>query len=451
MALPGVGVFPGENPEFIVQHLREAGFPVKAVWAQTKKQAIEIKAKLNLPYVTTFIRELVLNTEVDLVIIDSPPPTHQQICANALGIGKHVLCTLPGGLNMRDTRKMFDAASYYPQLLAAALNPVRFIEPIVKLRNFIKLWAGQVYMVEAKMKSKAQSKEHWKTDHRMGGGALSLLGGCLIDIVSHVIDECATRAIGTTSRSPARPSCDSFATFQLTFPSGTLCSGTIAFSDVFELELVVTCSRGVFRLDSSLNVTSSPPHLMESMHPRTESVIEIKPVSSSHESAEDQDLNESENVAGSGDSPEKDEAGVMSQSDTKQDEEETTFAECASQTIAIETGEVATETTNENVQFLTDRESLVKMGLPKLLEAVKDSFLTGGMDSRSWNESSINDSPIGKFSDILYVQGVLDALRRSDKSGEVENVESGNELKLEQLHFQAEFGTYVETVDHLQI
>ena len=34
MALPGVGVFPGENPEFIVQHLREAGFPVKAVWAQ---------------------------------------------------------------------------------------------------------------------------------------------------------------------------------------------------------------------------------------------------------------------------------------------------------------------------------------------------------------------------------------------------------------------------------
>lgn len=55
---------------------------------------------------------------------------------------------------MRDTRKMFDAASYYPQLLAAALNPVRFIEPIVKLRNFIKLSAGQVYMVEAKMKSK---------------------------------------------------------------------------------------------------------------------------------------------------------------------------------------------------------------------------------------------------------------------------------------------------------
>ena len=128
---------------------------------------------------------------------------------------------------------------------------------------------------------------------------------------------------------------------------------------------------------------------MENMHPRTESVIEIKPASSSHESAEDQDqANESENVAGSGDSPEKDEPGVMSQSDIKQDgEETTTFAESASQTIAIETRDAATETINENIQFLTDRESLVKMGLPKLLEAVKDSFLTGGIDSRSWNES----------------------------------------------------------------
>ena len=80
------------------------------------------------------------------------------------GIGKHVLCTLPGGLNMRDTRKMFDAASYYPQLLAAALNPVRFIEPIVKLRNFIKLSAGQVYMVEAKMKSKVRYSMTLKTE-----------------------------------------------------------------------------------------------------------------------------------------------------------------------------------------------------------------------------------------------------------------------------------------------
>jgi len=40
MALPGVGVFPGENPEFIVRHLREAGFPVKAVWAQVSSTQV---------------------------------------------------------------------------------------------------------------------------------------------------------------------------------------------------------------------------------------------------------------------------------------------------------------------------------------------------------------------------------------------------------------------------
>ncbi|CAG5114277.1 Oidioi.mRNA.OKI2018_I69.chr2.g8339.t1.cds [Oikopleura dioica] len=430
MALPGVGVFPGENPEFIVQHLRKAGFPVKAVWAQTEKQAIEVKKKLNLPYVTTSIRELVLHTEVDLVIIDSPPPTHQQICANALGIGKHVLCTLPGGLNMRDTRKMFDAASYYPQLLAAALNPVRFIEQIVKLRNFIKSSAGQVYMVEAKMKSKAQSKEHWKTDHRM-----AMLGWKI-----------------TKNREQSL----------FTHSEGTIF--------LLEIEIVL--------LDSSLNITSTPGYLLESMHPRTESVIEIRPASQMcDESAEDHadHTNESENADSV--SPEKDVKNNKTEETSGEADEEVkkTFAESGAQTIAIETQDAAAETSNGNIQLLSDRESLVKMGLPKLLEAVKerdegilvnasekeilrylssprkDSFLTGGMDSRSWNETAINDSPIGKFSDILYVQGVLDALRRSDKSGEVEGVEMGDELKLEQLHFQAEFGTYVETVDHLQI
>ena len=55
---------------------------------------------------TSCIRDLVLRTDVDLVIIDSAPPTHVQIATNALGIGKHVVCSLPGGLHLRDARRM---------------------------------------------------------------------------------------------------------------------------------------------------------------------------------------------------------------------------------------------------------------------------------------------------------------------------------------------------------
>ena len=131
------------------------------------------------------------------------------------------------------------------------------------------------------------------------------------------------------------------------------------------------------------------------------------------ESAEDHadHTNESENADAV--SPEKDVENNNTEETSGQGDEEVkkTFAESGAQTIAIETQDAAAETSNGNVQLLSDRESLVKMGLPKLLEAVKerderilmnasekeilryfssprkDSFLTGGMDSRSWNET----------------------------------------------------------------
>ena len=78
MSLPGVGVFSGENTTLLVQELRKAGFPVNALWSAGRKNAAELKQKLKVQCATTCIRELVLRTDVDLVMIDSPPPTHVQ-------------------------------------------------------------------------------------------------------------------------------------------------------------------------------------------------------------------------------------------------------------------------------------------------------------------------------------------------------------------------------------
>ena len=125
-SLPGVGVFSGENTGLLVKELRRVGFTVRALWSSSRKSAQRLKEELSVECATTCIRELVLRTDVDLVVIDSPPPTHVQIATNALGIGKHVVCTLPAGLHLRDARRMHKAASYYPQLMAAASNPLRY-------------------------------------------------------------------------------------------------------------------------------------------------------------------------------------------------------------------------------------------------------------------------------------------------------------------------------------
>lgn len=93
-----------------------------------------------------------------LVIIDSPPPTHSQIATNALRIGKHVVCSLPAGLNLNDAKKMIQASCYYPTLLAAASSPLRFLDQIQRIKNMVRSGkAGRVLTIEAKLKDNVSS------------------------------------------------------------------------------------------------------------------------------------------------------------------------------------------------------------------------------------------------------------------------------------------------------
>jgi len=97
--------------------------------------------------------------------------------------------------------------------------------------------------------------EQWKFDARMGGGSLSLLAAYVTDIISHILQEQATRAQGQqkniffhnflvkyllflafSARSPLLSSCDSFTAFHLAFPSGASASATVALADYFEVK-----------------------------------------------------------------------------------------------------------------------------------------------------------------------------------------------------------------------
>ena len=66
MSLPGVGLFSGENTSLLVSELRKEGFPVRALWSSSRKEANLLKQKLKVDCATTCIRELVLRTDVDL-------------------------------------------------------------------------------------------------------------------------------------------------------------------------------------------------------------------------------------------------------------------------------------------------------------------------------------------------------------------------------------------------
>ena len=106
------------------------------------------------------VDDVLLKKDVALIIILCPPSLHSQIAVKALGIGKHVVCGVPGGLGQAECLRMvqvqlagalnigpscasmFQAAQYYPSLMAVLAYGQRFLPSMV----------GSLFLIIAKHK-----------------------------------------------------------------------------------------------------------------------------------------------------------------------------------------------------------------------------------------------------------------------------------------------------------
>lgn len=115
----GVGLF-GTGPitKVLVPLLREKGFEVNSIWGRSLKEAEIAAQEQNIQFFTNKIDDVLLRKDVDLVFIVCQPFLHAEISVKALGIGKHVVCDKPMGLNPQDAFKMVRAAAYYPTLIS---------------------------------------------------------------------------------------------------------------------------------------------------------------------------------------------------------------------------------------------------------------------------------------------------------------------------------------------
>ncbi|XP_002002232.2 glucose-fructose oxidoreductase domain-containing protein 1 [Drosophila mojavensis] len=137
--LPGVGVFgTGEIANVLVPLLREKGFEVKAIWGRTLREAKETANAQNVAFYTNVIDEVLLRKDVDLVFIVCQPFLHAEISVKALGIGKHVVCDKPAGLHQTDSMKMVRAAQYYPTLISLVNHPLRFLPAFTQMRRCLQ-------------------------------------------------------------------------------------------------------------------------------------------------------------------------------------------------------------------------------------------------------------------------------------------------------------------------
>lgn len=201
--LPGIGVFgTGAVAKVLVPLLREKGFQINAIWGRTLKEAEETAREQKIPFYTNKIDDVLLKKEVDLVFIICQPFLHSEISVKALGIGKHVVCDKPMGLSQADAVKMVRASQYYPTLITLVNHSLRFLPAVSHLKRALNdevigpIQNITLIDVRVQMGSLFPDTFDWMCDAAMGGGVLNLVGSHVVDLVSFLLGQRAIRVHG---------------------------------------------------------------------------------------------------------------------------------------------------------------------------------------------------------------------------------------------------------------
>ncbi|KAJ1081837.1 hypothetical protein NDU88_002010 [Pleurodeles waltl] len=196
--LPGIGVFgTGSTARVLVPLLRAEGFSIEALWGKTEEEAKQLAEEMNISFYTSRTDDVLLHQHVDLVCINIPPPLTRQIAVKALGIGKNVICDKAA--TSVDAFQMVTAARYYPKLMSLVGNVLRFLPVFVRMKELIKEhYIGNVIICDVRVYwgSLLSSKYNWICDELMGGGGLHTMGTYIIDLLTHLTGRKAEKVHG---------------------------------------------------------------------------------------------------------------------------------------------------------------------------------------------------------------------------------------------------------------
>ncbi|XP_020797070.1 glucose-fructose oxidoreductase domain-containing protein 2 [Boleophthalmus pectinirostris] len=196
--LPGVGVFgTGTTARVLVPLLKSEGFEVHALWGRSEEEASCLAKELDIPFHTSRSDDVLLHQEVDLVCISIPPSMTRQIAVKALGIGKNVVCEKAA--TAVDSFKMVAAARYYPQLLSIMGNSLRFLPTFVAMQKLlVEGYVGELQVCDIRVYGPSLLDESygWTCEELMGGGGLHTIGSTIIDLVSFLTGARAHRVHG---------------------------------------------------------------------------------------------------------------------------------------------------------------------------------------------------------------------------------------------------------------
>jgi predicted dehydrogenase len=134
---------------------------------------------------------LLARTDLDAVIVSTPPSLHAEMCIEALQAGKHVLCEKPLARTADECRSMVAAAETSGRVLATGFN-YRFYPSFMLAREVLTSGRiGKLSHIRAYAGYSATGhNQPWVKDAAVvGGGALHDNGVHLIDLVRSFLGE----------------------------------------------------------------------------------------------------------------------------------------------------------------------------------------------------------------------------------------------------------------------
>lgn len=219
---------------------------------------------------------LILDDNVDVVLIASPPATHYDIALAAFEVGKHVICEAPIATTVRQAQEMIMSADESSGRLFVSL-PLRYDRAVGQALKLIdRDELGYVFLIAGSLirndYERLNDWHDWKgTWDKAGGGVLMECGSEMIDLYHYLIGEVgAVNAI-----------CTRFATEPLHKAEDSCLLG-IEFLDDISGEMTLTGAARysawppdysgtamrveVYGLDGSLLITGPPSRIAVAMN-----------------------------------------------------------------------------------------------------------------------------------------------------------------------------------------